>query len=234
MLSRFNAGAFFTLNIADAMIRKKIKSFIRKTAVRVLDMEFDVQDRPNPGGRGTGDFDPSVIPTIVDGDGDTPGPNHKRDIGRTWLAAQMAAGVSPFIIDTRPPNETVAGVLPSAHIMSGTSVLRMLDQLPEDKSLRVTLYDQTGEQDAESLAEQLRDAGWSMARRLKGGYAEWLEYDEPIETPTKIDSPLQIGDSVDANGHSGIVMQISSTHVILWQPPDQISAPIPTEQIHNS
>ena len=197
-------------------------------------MEFDVQDRPNPGGRGTGDFDPSVIPTIVDGDGDTPGPNHKRDIGRTWLAAQMAAGVSPFIIDTRPPNETVAGVLPSAHIMSGQSVLKMLDQLPKDKGLRVTLYDQTGEQDAESLAEQLRAAGWTMARRLKGGYAEWLEYDEPIESPLRTESQVQIGDSINTKEHSGIVMQANDTHVILWESPDHITSPIPIEQIQHS
>ena len=216
------------------MIRKKIKSFIRKTAVKVLDMEFDVQDRPNPGGRGTGDFDPSVIPTIVDGDGDTPGPNHKRDIGRTWLAAQIAAGVSPFLIDTRPPNETVAGILPAAHIMSGTSVLKMLDQLPEDKSLRVTLYDQTGEQEAEALAEQLRQAGWTMARRLKGGFAEWLEYDEPIDTPLIDANTLQIGDAIQTEHAHGVIMQINSTHVILWEAPDLLSSPIPISKISSS
>ena len=216
------------------MIRQKIKSFIRKTAVKVLDMEFDVQDRPNPGGRGTGDFDPSVIPTIVDGDGDTPGPNHKQDIGRTWLAAQIAAGVSPYLIDTRPPNETVAGILPDAQIMSGQSVLKLKDRLPTDKSLRVTLYDQTGEQDAAALAEQLRQDGWTMARRLKGGYAEWLEHDEPIASPLNEAQPVQIGDSVATDTHSGQVMHIHDGHVILWQTPDILSPPIPIATIQSS
>ena len=57
-------------------------------------MEFDTEDR-DPAARRRGDpsqFDPSKIPPLVDGDGDTPGPNHKTEIGRTWVSAQLAGG----------------------------------------------------------------------------------------------------------------------------------------------
>lgn len=213
------------------MIRNKIKSIIRKAAVRALNMEFDVQDRPNPSPRGTGDFDPSVIPTVVDGAGDTPGPNHKQDIGRTWLAAQVSAGVSPILIDTRPPNETVAGILPGAQIMSGTSIFKLLDQLPTDKGLRVTIYDQTGEQNAEHIARDLREKGWYMARRLSGGFAEWLEYDEEIVIPYLENSNVQVGDSINTPDHKGVIMRIVDDKVQLWQEPGTLSGLISINEI---
>ena len=219
------------------MLRKKIKNLIRKTAVRMLDMEFDVQDHPNPSAGGTGDFDPNVIPKVVDGSGDTPGPNHKQNIGRTWLSAQMSAGVSPFVIDTRPPNEVVAGMLPGAILMSGQSFLELEHELPKDKELRITIYDQTGEQNSAEVAEQLRAKGWSMARRLDGGYAEWLEFDEPIQIPEHSSSPIQIGDTVDMPKQKGLVMRIekdsTTPHIRLWTPSDTISERIPISDILN-
>ena len=65
------------------MIRNRLKKKVRKLAIKAFGMEFDTEDRdPNAGGRADpADFDPSVIPNIVDGAGDTPGPNHKQDIG---------------------------------------------------------------------------------------------------------------------------------------------------------
>ena len=74
------------------MIRDRLKNRMRKMAIKAFGMDLDTEDRdPNAGGRANpDDFDPSVIPKIVDGAGDTPGPNHKEDIGRTWVAAQLA------------------------------------------------------------------------------------------------------------------------------------------------
>lgn len=217
------------------MLRKKIKNLIRKTAVRVLDMEFDVQDHPNPSEPGTGEYDPTVIPKVVDGSGDTPGPNHKQNIGRTWLSAQMSAGVSPFVIDTRPPNEVVAGMLPGAILMSGHSFLALEHELPKDKGLRITIYDQTGEQNSADVAEQLRSKGWSMARRLAGGYAEWLEFDEPIQIPESTSSPVQIGDTVDMPKHKGLIMRVvddsKTPHLRLWTSSDTVSELIPVSDI---
>ena len=107
------------------MIRDKFKGILRKVAIKVLDMEFDTQDRPEQEPNQS-TFDESKIPTVVDGSGDTPGPNHKENIGRTWVSAQLAGGVAPFLVDIRPPNEVVAGIIPSATIMSGTYIKEQL------------------------------------------------------------------------------------------------------------
>ena len=134
-------------------------------------MEFDTEER-DPNARGVADpnnFDPSVIPKLVDGDGDTPGPNHRFDIGRTWVSAQLAGGVPPFFIDIRAPQVAAAGILPGALLLSGESLKQRTDVLPTDRGQRVTIYDQTGEQGSSDLAAWLREQGWGMARRLQGG-----------------------------------------------------------------
>ena len=166
------------------MFRDRLKNRMRKMAIKAFGMEFDTEDRdPNAGGRANpDDFDPSVIPKIVDGAGDTPGPNHKEDIGRTWVAAQLAGGVAPFFVDIRTPMEMAAGVLPGAHRFPEHSLKDHLSNLPA-KDVRVTVYDQTGEQGSIELAAWLRGQGWGLARRLQGGYAEWIEHGEDIETP---------------------------------------------------
>ena len=63
-------------------------------------MEFDTEERKNFRSYNKdriqnteATFDESKIPKVVDGSGDTPGPNHKQDIGRTWVSAQMAGGL---------------------------------------------------------------------------------------------------------------------------------------------
>ena len=139
------------------MIRDRLKNRMRKMAIKAFGMEFDTEDRdPNAGGRANpDDFDPSVIPKIVDGAGDTPGPNHKEDIGRTWVAAQLAGGVAPFFVDIRTPMEMAAGVLPGAHRFPEQSIKDHLATLPA-KDVRVTVYDQTGEQGSIELAAWLR------------------------------------------------------------------------------
>lgn len=184
------------------MIRDRFKRAARKAAIKLLNMEFDTQDR-DPAARGNpsaATYDPSKIPPLVDGDGDTPGPNHKTDIGRTWVAAQLAGGVAPFFVDLRPPQECVAGMLPGALVLPGDLVFERLDLLPEP-SVRVTVYDQTGELGSEGVAERLREAGWVNARRLRGGYAEWIEHDEPVELPVAPEGArYRLGDSVRVPG----------------------------------
>ena len=187
------------------MIRDRFKKKVRKIAIKAFGMEFDTEDRdPNAGGRADpANFDPSVIPNIVDGAGDTPGPNHKQDIGRTWVAAQLAGGVAPFFIDMRSPMEMAAGVLPGAHRFPGHSIEGHLDGLPT-KDKRVTVYDQTGEQGSTELAAWLREQGWSNARRLRGGYAEWIEYGEEIQTPqTTANGDQNVGDPITKGQYSG-------------------------------
>ena len=113
----------------DALIRKKIKSFARQTLIKIFNMDFDVEDRRSvkegapPPSKTPQVVDPSVIPKVVSGSGDTPGPNHKEDIGRTWCSAQIVGGVPPFFLDIRPPNEVVAGMLPNSILMTGEHIL---------------------------------------------------------------------------------------------------------------
>ena len=192
------------------MIRDRFKKKVRKLAIKAFGMEFDTEDRdPNAGGRSDpANFDPSVIPKLVDGDGDTPGPNHKQDIGRTWVAAQLAGGVAPFFVDMRTPMEMAGGVLPGAHRFPHRSIEHHLSLLPA-KDKRVTVYDQTGEQGSVELAGWLREQGWSNARRLRGGYAEWIEQGEETEQPqTTKDAAQKVGDPVNLEGRSGTLVDI--------------------------
>ena len=189
------------------MIRNKFKGILRKAAIKILNMEFDTQDRdpteiPNSG------FDESKIPKVVDGSGDTPGPNLKEDIGRTWVSAQLAGGVAPFIIDIRPPNETVAGKIPTSILMSGEYIKKHTSKLPAQDQ-RITIYDQTGDLGSQEIAHWLREQGWNLARRLKGGYAEWLEQDEPIDKPEPVPgAKYNVGEPVSVQKIHGFVHKV--------------------------
>ena len=208
------------------MFRDRIKNRVRKIAIKAFGMEFDTEDRdPNAGGRADpNDFDPSVIPKLVDGDGDTPGPNHKEDIGRTWVAAQLAGGVAPLFIDMRSPMEVAPGILPGAIRFPGDSIKGHLGHLP-NKGERVTLYDQTGEQGSIELAAWLREQGWTLARRLRGGYAEWIEHGEDILSPqTSSDSDLSIGDSFQSETASGSVHDVDADGTIwIWTESEELT-----------
>jgi rhodanese-related sulfurtransferase len=207
------------------MIRNRLKNKVRKLAIKAFGMEFDTEDRdPNAGGRADpANFDPSVIPKIVDGAGDTPGPNHKEDIGRTWVAAQLAGGVAPFFVDIRSPMEMVAGVLPGAHRFPGQSIEEHLSVLPP-KDQRVTIYDQTGDQGSIELSERLREQGWTNARRLRGGYAEWIEHGEDTVTPqTSHKSKRTVGDPIKKGGQTGTVLDVTKTGSIwIWSDDAQL------------
>jgi rhodanese-related sulfurtransferase len=209
------------------MFRNRLKDRVRKMAIKAFGMEFDTEARdPNAGGRADpNDYDPTVIPKIVDGAGDTPGPNHKEDIGRTWVAAQLAGGVAPFFVDIRTPMEVATGVLPGAHRFPGDTVKAHLSALPP-KTERVTVYDQTGDQGSTELAMWLRGQGWTLARRLQGGYAEWMEHGERIEKPSPSGKgPHNIGDSFQNESVSGHIHDIDSDGTIwVWTPEQELKA----------
>ena len=198
------------------MFRDRIKNRMRRLAIKAFGMEFDAEDRdPNAGGRADpADFDPTVIPKIVDGAGDTPGPNHKEDIGRTWVAAQLVGGVGPFFIDIRTPLEMAGGVLPGAHRFPVESIRDHLSLLPP-KDQRVTIYDQTGEQGSIEMSHWLREQGWTLARRLRGGYAEWIEHGEEITTPVTTDGDHAVGEAIKVDGVNGHILD-SREHGVLW------------------
>ena len=52
--------------------------------------------------------------------------------------------------------------------------------------------------------ETLREQGWDLARRLQGGYAEWIEHGEDIETPQLSgEGEGAVGDTHIADGDEG-------------------------------
>ena len=202
------------------MFRQFAKKALRKIAIRTLNMEFDVEERQEQSDEKP-PFDPTKIPKVVDGSGDTPGPNHKTDIGRTWLSAQLSGGVQPFLIDIRPPNEVVSGIIPSAHLLPGQTIFSKMDLLPEDKSLRIVVYDQTDALGSEAVATALREQGWTMTRRLVGGFAEWIEWNEETRPISKIqDSSVQIGDNIILPDNRRAYVFSTSGKAELWNKKD--------------
>lgn len=196
------------------MIRDRLKNVIKKAAVKAFNMEFDVEDRQPaaPSRVNPADFDPSVIPKLVDGSGDTPGPNHKEDIGRPWVSAQLASDAAGFILDIRPPADLIVGRIPTSVHLPGDQVKQQLNRLPA-KEDRITVYDQTGMLGSDELAAWLRGQGWVLARRLQGGFAEWLSFGETIEpVPPVPGAAHKVGDPVRLkDGREGVVQAVDKT-----------------------
>ncbi len=189
------------------MIRDRIKGALRKAALKAFGMEWDAEERTRRKTKGSkdGTYDASVIPKLVDGDGDTPGPKHLELIGRTWLAAQLAGGVPGTIVDIRPPQETAHGLIPGSVLLPNHQILANTHLLPDPK-LRVTVVDADGEQGSAQVAKLLRDAGWGWTRSLQGGWAEWLEHSEPDAKPEPVDGCRhQVGSTVSVKGRAGVV-----------------------------
>jgi rhodanese-related sulfurtransferase len=163
------------------VIRDLIKRTAKRAALRVFGMEWEASESEVPQHRpgAPTPYDPTVIPRVVEGSGDTPGPNHRTNIGRTWVSAQVVSGTPPFVLDLRPPRECAAGVIPGAHVLPLDQVRQRVDVLP-DKAMRIIVYDQLGSDHADAVATWLREQGWVSARRLVGGFAEWIEHAEPV------------------------------------------------------
>ena len=211
------------------MIRKKLKDAVRKAAIKLLKMEFDAEHR-DPAGRGVADpsaFDPDKIPKVVDGAGDTPGPNHKTEIGRPWVAAQLIGGVAPVFVDVRPAPELAQGLLPAALAMPSKRIQDHLSRLPP-KNTRVTVYDQTGEQEAVQTAAWLREQGWTLARSLRGGFVEWIEHGEPVDAAaTTEDGKTRVGDPTTlADGRTGWAIETKGTDITVWLSTDEEIGPV--------
>jgi len=187
------------------MIRDRFKKAVRKAAIKALGMEEQAEDRREQVHRDVA-FDPKYIPKVVDGSGDTPGPNHKTLIGRTWVSAQLAGGVSPCVVDIRPPEEWTAGHIQGALLLPGRQILQNTDLLP-DKGTRVAIVDAEGGPLSDAVASELRGMGWTLARQLAGGWAEWIEHGEPESRPETLKGArFQLGSPVAlADGRHGQV-----------------------------
>ena len=206
------------------MIRDRLKGALKKMALKAFGMEWEAEARTTYRPKGSKDgYDASKIPKIVDGDGDTPGPNHKELIGRTVLAAQTVAESGETVVDIRDPKEWIAGFIPGAILLPGKQILDREDLLPKDKKQRVSVYDATGEQDAFAIAAELRGRGYEWARSLQGGWAEWIEHSEPHVLPTQPDGfSFGLGDTVEFNsdGKRGTIQRVGPKDYDVLMDPD--------------
>jgi rhodanese-related sulfurtransferase len=194
------------------MIRKKLRAAARKAALRAFKMEEQAKAREtNSTDMDSAPYNPDLIPRVVQGSGDTPGPNHGTLIGRTWVSAQLAGGVSPLLVDIRPPEEWSAGYLPGALLLPGHQVAKDSSPLGSNKKIRVTIYDATGGPLAEEVAERLRTDGFALARSLQGGWAEWVEHSEPVYSPEPVaEASHQLGQAVElVDGRRGRVQSVA-------------------------
>lgn len=149
----------------------------------------------------TGQVDESVLPPLVDGDGDTPGPNHKSDIGRTWTSAQLVSGAGIVAVDVRSPSEWIVGHLPGAILLPAEAAAANFDLVPgKGTDTFIAVYDATGAQQSGEIARLMREAGWPRARRLVGGFAEWVEEGEEVVHPKPSNATFAIGSTVRVEG----------------------------------
>jgi rhodanese-related sulfurtransferase len=219
------------------MIRNRFKNALRKAAIKALGMEEQAKDRREQVHRDV-KFDPKFMPKVVDGSGDTPGPNHRTMMGRTWLSAQIAGGVPPLVIDIRPPQEWTAGHIKGALLLPGRQILDRTELLP-DTSKRVTIVDAAGGSLSSDISTALQEKGWGLARYLSGGWAEWVEYGEPEEQPAAIEgTPFRLGSPVAlADGRQGQVQSIQkkgrgfSFDVLLDYDQDEVAKAIPGSKL---
>ena len=75
-----------------------------------------------------------------------------------------------LVVDVREPYEWDAGHLPGARHIPLGDIANRLGELPRDTD--VVLYCEAGARSARAL-DVLRDAGFTRARHLKGGYLAW-------------------------------------------------------------
>ena len=198
------------------MIRDRLKKAARKAALKAFGMEEQAEERDKSwhaeaGAVSDEDLDRTVIPDIYMGTDVNPGPNDKTRIGRTWVVAQLNSGVPPFFVDIRTPEECAGGVLPGAILLPGEQLKARLDVLPE-QNIRVTIYDQPGGTESDTIASWLREQGWVLARQLQGGYLEWVENKETVDLPEPPEGgQFRVGDAVQlAGGSSGRVQSTSA------------------------
>ena len=202
----------FQLRPRFGMVRDKLKRAAQKVGRRFFGMESQAAPRENRyarGGAPRDDVDDDLIPRVVDGSGDTPGPNHKADIGRTWVSAQLLGGEGIVALDVRSPDEFETGHLPGAMLIPPGAFPEAASRLPGNGTeIVIAVYDATGEQEAGEVAAQLRKAGWPRARRLRGGFAEWVEEGEEVAASEREGNGPHRGDTVRLDGRECVVWHV--------------------------
>jgi len=96
------------------------------------------------------------------------------------LAAEIAAGNPPIILDVRTEEEFAAGHIPGAINIPHTELTARLDELPADHQSPIVVHCQSGRR-AEAAMGMLHDAGFAQIIDLDGDMAAWREGNHPVE-----------------------------------------------------
>lgn len=97
------------------------------------------------------------------------------------LAAQLAAGDAPLILDVRTPEEYASGRVPGAINIPHTELAARLTELgPDAREREIVVYCERGGRAAAAEAV-LRDAGYRDVRHLEGDMSAWRSAQRPCD-----------------------------------------------------
>jgi rhodanese-related sulfurtransferase len=94
------------------------------------------------------------------------------------LAAQIAEGAAPVILDVRSEQEFASGHVPGALNVPHDEVADRLPELGLDPADEIVVYCESGRRAGNSEAE-LRRAGFTTVRHLEGDMRGWRASDLP-------------------------------------------------------
>ena len=89
------------------------------------------------------------------------------------LAARLSAGEDLPLLDVRNPHEYAAGHIPGAMLIPLGELRSRLAEIEKWRGREFAVYCQMGSRSAQAVSI-LRDAGFSGASNVTGGYARWL------------------------------------------------------------
>ncbi len=96
------------------------------------------------------------------------------------LAARLAAGTPPLVLDVRTPEEYAEGHVPGAINIPHTEVAARLDELAPYRDREIVLYCRSGRR-AGIAADVLKEAGFSRLAHLSGDMPGWAARGLPVE-----------------------------------------------------
>jgi rhodanese-related sulfurtransferase len=96
------------------------------------------------------------------------------------LAARIAAGDAPLILDVRTPAEYEAGHLPDARNVPHGTLADRLAELGIAEDAEIVVHCQSGRRAADA-EEVLREAGYTNVRDLTGHWLEWERSGRPTQ-----------------------------------------------------
>jgi len=109
-------------------------------------------------------------------------PAHAQTISGEELAARIARGDAPVVVDVRSEAEFRAGHVPGALHLPYQDAAARASEIPGPRSAPVVVYCERGPR-AEKAQGALRAAGFADVRLLEGHMAGWRDAGRPLATP---------------------------------------------------